>query len=333
MFYKVALAMCLTVFVGQVEARNGHKYKLEVVESAISHKLPAASSLAVVDDQLYAISDESPYLYKLDTQFNIQSTTTIKKFGKEFFKPNGALDKKVKPDFESMSTIDLGEGTGFLIFGSGSKADLREWGYLVNADHTQVTERSLKPLYAQLHQLGNFTPKQEFNIEGLAIAKDKVYLLNRGNFGDNLIFETLLSEILEYMAGTREALDTVVVKKVILPRMHGFEAGLSGAAYSPELDSLVYTASIEAASNIHKKGYILGSFVGVMPLAKFAAEDVIDLTFYSAILQKDGKAVTSKVESVVMTEKHADHYKGMLVCDNDDGTSEFFKVILHKLDD
>ena len=96
------------------------------------------------------------------------------------------------------------------------------------------------------------------------------------------------------------------------------------------MDSLVFTASIEAAGNANKKSYILGSFVGVLPLAKFASEAEIDLTFYSAILQRDGKAVLTKAESLMITEDNDEQIKGALVCDNDDGSSEFFNFTLKK---
>ena len=330
MFNKVFMVLLLVSVMGQSQARTGHKYVLELGEAVHSEKVPAASSLVMLDDAVFAVSDMSPFLYKLDQNFNVDSLTTIKQFPADSLKENGTLDSNVKPDYESMTLLPYGDAKAFLILGSGSKPMVREWGYLVTQDHSTIIERSLSALYSQLHKAGNFTEKQEFNIEGLTVAKERAYILNRGNFGDNLIFELKTSELIEYMLGEREQVEHLVVKKVTLPRMHGFEAGLSGASYSEKLDSLIFTASIEAASNINKKGYILGSFVGVLPLVKFSTENEIDLTFYSAILQKDGKAVLAKAESLMVYEDNEDFIKGALVCDNDDGTSEFFHFTLKR---
>ncbi|MFO6423077.1 DUF6929 family protein [Motilimonas sp. KMU-193] len=330
MLRKMAMMLLLASVIGQAQARTGHKYVLELGDPVHSEKVPAASSLVTVDDSIFAVSDMSPFLYKLDKNFNVDSLTTIKQFPAESLKENGTLDSSVKPDYESMALIPFEEGKAFLVLGSGSKAMVREWGYLISQDHSKIIERSLSPLYSQLHSAGNFAENQKFNIEGLAVANEYTYLLNRGNFGDNLIYQLKTDEILQYMLGEREQVEHLVVKKVILPKMHGFEAGLSGATYSAKLDSLVFTASIEASNSINKKGYILGSFVGVLPMVKFATENEIDLTFYAAILQKGGKAVLAKAESVMISEEGEDVIKGALVCDNDDGTSEFFNFVLKR---
>ncbi|MCE0555649.1 MULTISPECIES: hypothetical protein [unclassified Motilimonas] len=330
MFNKVVMVLLLASVIGQAHARTGHKYVVELGDAVHSEKVPAASSLVTTGDGIFAVSDMSPFLYKLDKAFNVDSLTTIKQFPAESLTENGTLGSDIKPDYESMTLVPFEEGKAFLILGSGSKAMVREWGYLVSQDHSKIIERSLTPLYSQLHKAGNFTEKQEFNIEGLAVANEHTYILNRGNFGDNLIFEVKTAELVEYMLGGRDQVEHLVVKKVILPRMHGFEAGLSGATYSEKLDSLVFTASIEAASNINKKGYILGSFIGVLPMVKYATENEIDLTFYSAILQKDGKAVLTKAESLMISEDNENYIKGALVCDNDDGSSEFFHFNLKR---
>ncbi|MCE2572760.1 DUF6929 family protein [Motilimonas eburnea] len=330
MLKKLAMMLLFAAMIGQAQARTGHKYVLELGDPVHSEKVPAASSLVTLGGSIFAVSDMSPFLYKLDQQFNVDSLTTIKQFPAESLKENGTLDSSVKPDYESMALIPFEEGKAFLVLGSGSKAMVREWGYLISQDHSKIIERSLSPLYSQLHSAGNFTEKQKFNIEGLAVAGEFTYILNRGNFGDNLIYQLKTDEVLQYMLGEREQVEHLVVKKVILPKMHGFEAGLSGATYSAKLDSLVFTASIEASSNINKKGYILGSFVGVLPMVKFSTENEIDLTFYSAIMQKDGKAVLAKAESVMISEESEDVIKGALVCDNDDGTSEFFNFVLKR---
>ena len=72
---------------------------------------------------------------------------------------------------------------------------MRETGFLLSADQRVVIERSLAPLYQQLATAGGLRGKQTLNVEGLAVAGDQVFFLNRGNSGPNLIFRADLGEL------------------------------------------------------------------------------------------------------------------------------------------
>ena len=201
---------------------------------------------------------------------------------------------------------------------------------IISKNTKKEIETSLAPLYAELYQGGGFTGDQELNIEGLAIAKDKAFIFNRGNSGGNLIFVLDKAELVDYMVGKTTQVTELKTFTVTLPTVAGFEAGLSGGEFWVEGKSLVYTASVEATGDAYNDGEILGSFIGLIPLKAFNKQSTnIDLTANSVPLLNDaGQPIITKVESIAIVESDKDEISGALVSDNDDGTSEFFSFEL-----
>ena len=205
---------------------------------------------------------------------------------------------------------------------------MRETGFLLSADQRVVIERSLAPLYQQLATAGGLRGKQTLNIEGLAVAGDQVFFLNRGNSGPNLIFRAELGEVVAYMRGERETLSRIERYDVRLPVVQGFEATFSGADYWPQLDALVFSASVEATGDAYADGAVLGSYLGVVRLEQLRSGTINDLSDTLVRLRQKGRPLLTKVESVAITESDARQAKGALVSDNDDGSSVFFNFKL-----
>ncbi len=329
MLNKIIIGMLAAGAIMQVNAKpmDQVSLNLELGPSILNTELSSASGLVAHGKALYAVGDDSPWLFKLNQKFDIKKKHLIKEYP---MTEDGRIVKAVKPDYEAMAMVEHKLKDWFLVMGSGSKAEVREWGYLISKNTKQQIERSLAPLYAQLYQAGGFSGDEELNIEGLAIAKDKAFIFNRGNSGGNLIFMLDKAELVDYMVGDIEQVTELKTFSVTLPTVAGFEAGLSGGEFWVEGDALVYTASVEATGDAYNDGEILGSFIGLIPLKSFKdPSQNIDLTSASVpLLDKQGQPLITKVESIAIVESDEDEISGALVSDNDDGTSEFFSFEL-----
>ncbi|WP_432721390.1 hypothetical protein R0381_002489 [Jeongeupia wiesaeckerbachi] len=323
---KPILAIALSAaFFSSAHAARFPTPKLELGPAVLNTDLPSASGLAAKGRFLYAVGDDSPWLFQLDQQFNITDKQLIKEYPLD---TNGRIPKSLKPDYEAMTQVRIGKHYWRIVLGSGSKSTVREWGYLLSDDRQTKLERDLKPLYAQLYAASGFSSDETLNIEGLATAGGHAYLFNRGNSGSNLIFRLDQAEFIAYMQGTLPQISKLETFKVSLPRISNFEAGLSGGEFWPQANSLVYTASVEATGDAYNDGAILGSFVGLIPLTALKAGQTLDLAPTSVLLTRHGRALVTKLESLAITASDDDEIKGVLVSDNDNGTSEFFRFEL-----
>ena len=302
-------------------------YELSLSAPILNTDLPSGSGLSSKGKFIYAIGDDAQWLFQLDRNFNITDKQLIKAYPLD---PNGRINKAVKPDLESMAQFRQGKKDWQMVLGSGSKAVIREVGFLLAGDYVTKHERNMQSLYSQLKISAGVN---ELNIEGLAFTPNKAYILNRGNGGGNLIFALKRTELIDYMFGKLDRLSKIETYKVKLPTVGTFEAGLSGADFWAKNNSLVYTASVEATGDSYNDGAILGSFVGVIDLDRLKEGEILDLTPNSVpLLDKSGRVVITKAESLAIQDSEEDEIKGVIVSDNDDGTSEFFRFKLEKND-
>lgn len=302
-------------------------YQLTLGPATRNTALPSGSALSYHDGHLYAVGDDAAWRYQLDNHFAIlekQLLLTADPAG------NGRIAKKTKPDLEAMATVSLDGRECDIILGSGSKHQTREKGYLLCTGAPSPIERDLAPVYRQLYQAGQLSGKDKLNIEGLAIAGEQAYLFNRGNLGRNLIFAVDSAALVSYLQGKRDNVGRITSHPVQLPAISGIEAGLSGADYWPQQHSLVYTASVEGDAAHGNDGSVLGSFTGVIPLAKLEPGKPLDLRQSAIPLLREGLRVPTKVESIAITSSTATQIEGIFVSDNDNGSSEFFHFTLQQ---
>ncbi|WP_434997814.1 DUF6929 family protein [Vibrio scophthalmi] len=300
---------------------------LEFSNRTLNNDLPSASGVVVVDKKIFAVGDDSPWLYQLSPEFTIVEKDLIKEYP---VRENGRIVKKVKPDFEALDNIEVSGKPSFVMLGSGSKLDVREWAFVISQDKQLKIERSLKPLYKNLRVAAGYSAEQEINVEGLATSDDSAFIINRGNGGSNVIFELDLETFQEYLAGAVDQVNDIKTYHVNLPVVEGFEAGLSGAAYWEETESLVLTASIEATGDAYNDGEILGSYVGLIELDELSTSKTVDLSQNLIPLMEGNKRLITKLESVAFTQQSDTAVSGVVASDNDDGTSEFFNFTLTK---
>lgn len=306
------------------------KFDLEISAPKLLEDLPSGSGMSVRDGRLFVVGDDSPWLYELDGSLNIQSKYQIGVFQLD---ASGRIPKALKPDFEAMSSLRLGPSEYQLFVGSGSKDNAREWGYLMSVRRAgedgqpvvAVERFSLMQLYKSLK---NVAGVNQINIEGLAVTDRQVIMMSRINAGKNIIFAVPLNDFVDYAQGRRKNVARIEAYPVRLPSVDGFEAGLSGAEYWPDRDSLVYTASVEATGDSYGDGAVLASFVGVIPLGDLQRGSLLDLRGASLLLSRGGRVTKTKAESIVIESGGLDQIRGVIVSDNDNGMSEFFRYAL-----
>lgn len=308
----------------------GPSYQLQVHPPVLNTAIPSGSGMSPTFQQHYlVVGDDSPYLFEVDARFQVVKKTLIKDYP---VNAQGRIDKKIKPDFEAMTPLVWNKQLWSMVIGSGSKPDLREYGYLLSYDGKQKIEFRLTNLYKQFFVAGGLTPTQTINIEGLTVDHQYMYFLNRGNSATNMIFRVRLSDMSDYLAGKVTQVAEVKKFDVKLPVIDKFEAGLSGADYWPEARALVYTASVEATGDAYGDGAILGSFVGVIPLNQLREGQTLDLSRSAMPVMVNGKPVLTKIESIAFQKADEHEVRGALISDNDQGASEFFGFRLRRKD-
>ncbi len=320
----LATALALMTFASSSYAADN----IDIAASGpvVRKELPSGSGMTWHAGRFFVVGDDSPYLFTLDRKFAIVDKTLLQDYP---LKPNGRIAKDVKPDHEAMATVAWNGAAWHLILGSGSKPGTREVGRLVPAGGGSVSHvRDMAGLYRRFAALAGFEAGQAVNIEAVAVARDAVYFFNRGNAGQNILFKVALADLMAYMTGHAASIADVRRYELRLPRLHGREAGLSGADHWPEIDSLVYTASVEGTDNAYDDGAVLGSFVGLIPLSELDEGSPLDLSRSARRLSKGGAPLKTKVESIALTHTGQRRATAALVSDNDDGASEFFDVVL-----
>jgi hypothetical protein len=282
--------------------------------------IPSASGIELIADMIFILSDDSPWLFKLNTKLDIvekiQLTDPLPTFG-------SIISKELKLDLEAMTRIGHDEHTELLIFGSGSKSPNRDVLLRVTTTPPYIIKKhSLVNFYETVrHTTG--LGKVEMNIEAALVIRDKLYLFNRGK---NIIIRLNVNEFLSYTEG-RGAIPTINFFRLFLPILNGIEAGFSGATSTPDLNQIIFTASIENVTNWVDDGEIFGSYIGILPLAalihSFTPTCVV-------ITDKENNILKIKTESIAIHRQVASNcFNLLLVTDNDEGVSELIEAQLN----
>ncbi|WMJ74717.1 hypothetical protein RCC89_16305 [Cytophagaceae bacterium ABcell3] len=284
--------------------------------SLVTDTIPSASGMAYVNDTVYVVGDDSPFLFLLSPDF----TPIGKHLLLQGYPDKLRIPKKIKPDFECIAEWSRDGQTSLLVFGSGSKAETRDSLAVVHLSHLDNPETySLTKFYEYLlDDIGE--GRDMLNIEGAVVHNDSLHLFNRAN---NQIYIFEMESFYAFLQGTDTVVDIHTVQ-VTLPEVRGVQAGFSGAAVIPEIDYILFSASLEAADDWIADGAVLGSYVGMLNAQK--PEEVISL---SPVTDKDGRIYYDKVESLAFHD-YLDTGDGkvLAVVDNDDGTSKFLELLI-----
>ena len=320
-----SVRLSLIVFAQMVAvnfAAAGEQYNLQIDHAPSRVMLPSASGIAVLEDRVYVEADDSPWLFTVDDQFRVIERSRIKDWPTD---ENERITKAIKPDLESMAAVTDGGADFLILLGSGSKPKIRETGFVVSDDGAIVHETNMQAAYAELKTAAKI---DELNLEGLAVADGDVFMLNRINGGGNFVFRVGSQQFRDYMFGRASTLGEVEAFKLKLPEIAGFEAGLSGADFWRERNSIILTSSVEATGNSYDDGQILGSFIGVVGIDSLRQDALNDVTAVSHLVQAGGKPIRTKLESIIIRAHDNTSIGGIAVSDNDDGSSDFLHYSL-----
>lgn len=306
---------------------------IQITQRAILSGIPSASGLTILDSILYLTGDDSPFLFALKDDLEL-----LKKY--PLFEPeqieNGRIPKKVKPDFESSTLLEINNYPHILILGSGSKSPHRDTGYLIKLPTRYNRNPVIRPVPVKpLYDLLRMNETDKLNIEASATTDQHVLLFHRrnSNSGNKLLFFEK-EEFIEFVQGHLEGVPFPKIFNFTLPQIKGIEAGFSGADFFD--GKLFFSASVEDTENAIDDGDILGSFIGIMEIPemytmKGAEPGKPSLKACTAVYE-NGELFPGKIESVCVIEKFSEnHYRAVAVTDNDDGASELvmLEIILN----
>jgi hypothetical protein len=290
------------------------------MKATIQKRIPmpgifSASGLEFMDEQLYIIGDDSPWLYLLDYEGSLLSKHKL------FDSPHLLkIPKAEKEDLESLTSLVF-EGKEWLFtLGSGSKKHTRNKGFLIEKNSFEILELDLSGVFSDLRQCRDIVGTNRLNIEGLTATSDELVLFVRGNVSKkNVTLSYPLNNFLAHLL-YQEKLKAPFLKDYDLPSISGWLSGFSGATYSKEKDCFLFTSSVEVTNDEINDGATLGSFVGIIDRA---AEG--KLIGCAPIIEND-EYYTGKVESIAIVKEAADMFHAFAVTDADGGESELIQI-------
>lgn len=293
-------------------------------------EIPSASGLELAAGKLYIIGDDSPFLYVLDPA-TLRQTGRIRLFESADF-GSGRIPKKLKPDLECLTQLEINGANTLVAFGSGSTAN-RDRCFTLSlpasaAGRPRVQEHSLKVLYEALQSDKKLLGGEVLNLEAAATTPDHLLLLQRAaRGGPNLILAFSRQEFAAYLAGSRQELPGYAAIPFHLPTLAGLPSRFSGAHVYGQ--RLFFTASVENTSDAILDGEVLGSFVGWVELADLKPGQAPLEVATALVLQKDKKPYPGKVESLVILDNpQAGTFRALAITDNDQGQSDLLELEL-----
>lgn len=264
--------------------------------------LGAASGLVYDNKDLYVISDDQAYVYHYDLKSKKQNAIEL-----NTLIPANQIIKKNKPDFESIVLYDQ----KLYCLASGSKPSRNDM-LVVNLQNKESERFDLSNLYNHLR--GQFmVDEKDFNIEGFIYHNGYSYLFNRGN-GNNK-----RNAIFKFKGLPHDAdLSSVAFIEINLPVLNNHQTTFSDAIIVD--DQIIYTATIEAKSDVVNDGEVKESIIGSIDLQTFNSGN------YSII------ANNQKIEGLTLKKKSKNYYYFLLCEDNDDDSksSKIYEMRISK---
>lgn len=240
---------------------------------------------------LYVVADDEPAIAVFDAALRRPAGDLIP-LDEEALPLDHAERKAVKPDLETLCLLPKG-----VLFTLGSGAtERRERGWLFWPKDRTGQEISLAELYAALRD-----ELADLNIEGAAVARDRLWLAQRGNGrdGENALVELDLAAVLANLR-ERRTIDPAAVRGIgryELGEVGGIALSFSDLCPLPD-DRLLFCAVAEAGESTYLDGECVGAALGVLdtggvqslyPLAKpYKIEGVSVASDLELLLVADG---------------------------------------------
>ncbi len=315
MYKNIFTIVLITLISVSCAEKNVMDITISEPKSIHLETLPSASGIAIFDNHIFIVGDDSPWLYSSTSDYRI--TRSVKLSGIDST-VNGRVPKMIKADFECAELLD--HDTSIVVVSSGSKTGSRDTAYILNLNNKTAPHRkNLRPLFEQIRKKSNLDTKNEINIEGLTFCSNYAYLLHRGNVSENIIIRLSLKETIDYLKNDVPVPDFEIFR-FNLPVLNGVSSGFSGACMLPGNSGIVFSASMEDTGDEINDGKVLGSYIGVIPLTSMS-----EGKFTATLLTTNGVPLEKKIEGLSIKNRN----EIISVCDNDDGTSD---IILFEIE-
>lgn len=238
---------------------------LPSVEVPATTYLSAASGLIRAGSFLYVVADDELHLGVFGATDNGPGHL-VRLLDGELPAPK-AERKMKKPDFETLTLLPASEkfpDGAILALGSGSKPN-RRLGVLLGLDAQGAVRGS--PQTVDLTSI--FAPIDAAfsapNIEGAALVRDEMRLLQRGNKGDktNAIVRFSLTSFLDALNSRAGALEPIAIDKVDIGDCDGVPLSFTDAAALPD-GGMVFTAVAEDTDDTYNDGPCGAAAIGIV---------------------------------------------------------------------
>ena len=285
--------------------------------------IPSGSGLVKTGENFYLISDDSPYFFKLNSDFQVLEKNAIPNHEKS---QDYRIPKPVKPDYESACLGKINGEEYLLAFASGSKSPERDSLLVVNLSEPENGKTySLRPFYNLIKAQAQLKD-EDINVEGSAIIGEDLFLFNRGK---NVLVQTNWAKIIIFLKGGPNMLaPEIKTYRIKLPQIKGIDPGFSGACQLGNENKILFTASVENTKNWIEDGEILGSFIGILNVEKLTEDPLENVTL---LTEKSGAPVIEKVESIEFLRRETNGKISVLcLTDDDKGGSRILGISLQE---
>ncbi len=279
-----------------------------VITSIVINKVSGGSALAYYTDKLILIGDDAKYMGVLND--NLETIDTITLW------PNAtdiSIPKKDKPDIEASCIVDNGESTCLFAFGSGSKADKRNWIIEIEKQGHNFTIKKYDN--HNLYKLLKDAINDNINIEAAEYIAPYLIIGNRGNKkdpGNHLICINAFN------------MPNASIQKIASIQLPKYDSnipfGISGLCSIANTDYLLATFSSEDTDNAIDDGAIGPSAIAIFSINDVMHKDVIAPRSFQLLESFSTLFAQQKIESICIKDNFL-----FLVADNDDHASILFK--------
>lgn len=271
---------------------------------------PSASAIEFHRDRLYVFGDDATHLLVLDMQYKAVDSIRL------FTSGSRRIPKETKADLEACTLITDGKRLKLISVSSFSTPSRNR---LVTATILPLGLKVKTVNYRQVHRYLTKKGIREVNIEGMTAVGKQMILANRANTTNRQNYLIIIPDISKPEKNIR-------IRPLLLSNETEVK-GISGLAYIPSKDLLLFTASVEDTPNAYADGTIGDSYIGYvsqfskkMKQTAISADQVINLT---ATLGGERK---NKIESVAVESIAGNEIILHLSSDNDNGESTLFKL-------
>jgi hypothetical protein len=267
------------------------------LEKIADLEVSAASGLVALQGALYVIADDELFLAAFDRAGRLLRRVAL---FEGVLPDEHKARKRDKPDLEALTLLPNG---ALLALGSGSKPNRMRSVCVDPLQSALVGTSDWSPLFAELTR-----SLPELNIEGAAVAHDRLWLAQRGNgaLGLNACIEIELDAVCAALA-RGAAIDASVLRAihpVVLGAIDGAPLSLTDLCAHPG-GGLIFSAAAEPSASTYDDAPTTGSAIGV-------------LTTRGDVTRCDGVSERCKLEGIALVHDANGDASLWLVADPDD---------------